>query len=145
MKQVKTIIMLMFVLALFVQTVSAQSGYKIVVNKSNSISQLSQSEVSRMFLKKTQKWSDGISVAPVDLVSDSPVREAFTKNVLKKNTGAVKSFWQSQIFTGAGLPPKEVTSDREVLNWVESNPGGIGYVSSNTSLSGMNVKVIQVN
>ena len=43
------------------------------------------------------------------------------------------------------LPPEELKSEDDVLNWVESHPGGIGYVSSDTSLTGKNVKTVQVN
>ena len=91
MKTLKYTILIIFVLAFSSQPVFAQTGFKVVVHKSNSVSQLSQSEVSRMFLKKTTKWSDGIQVQPVDLSSESAVREAFTKEVLKKTIGAVKS------------------------------------------------------
>ena len=84
MKTFKYFMIAVFVLALSIQGVNAQTGFKVVVNKSNTVSALSQSDVSRMFLKKTTKWSDGIQVEPVDLSSDSAIREAFTKDVLKK-------------------------------------------------------------
>ena len=145
MKTSITFILPILLLAAFSESIFAQSGYQVIVNKSNSVSSMSKAEVSRMLLKKTAAWQDGIQSAPVDLPPESSVREAFTKDVLNKTVSAVKSYWQSQIFTGEKLPPEEVKSENDVLNWVESHPGGIGYVSSGTSLSGKNVKKVQVN
>ena len=124
-------------------TLSAQSSFKIVVNDANPVNSLSKSEVQRLFLKKTNQWEDGTQVKPIDLNPDSPVRINFTKDVLNKTVSAVKSYWQGKIFSGAGLPPQEVTTYNAVLEWVRNNPGSIGYVSSSTSV-GSGVKVLTI-
>ena len=79
----------------------------------------------------------------MDQPEGSPVREAFTKAVLRKSVSAVKSYWQQQIFSGRAVPPTERPSDTEVLNFVRSNPAAIGYVSS-SSVIGAGVKAVQL-
>ncbi len=120
----------------------AQS-YKVIVNNSNPNSALSSTEISNYFLKKTSKWSNGEKVVPVDLNADSPVREAFSKNIHKKTVGSIKSYWQQYVFAGSGTPPVEKASDAEVIDFVKKNAGAIGYISSGADASG--VKVITVN
>ena len=126
------------------QNAAAQAdGYAVVVSASNPITSLKRDEASKLFLKKTAKWSDGRDVAPVDQPEGSPVREAFTKAVMKKSVAAVKSYWQQQIFSGRNVPPAERASDGDVLNFVRANPAAIGYVSV-TAQVGSGVKVVSV-
>jgi hypothetical protein len=56
----------------------------------------------------------------------------------------IAEFWRQQIFSGRNVPPVEKASDSEVLEFVRSNPGAIGYVSSSTSPA-PDVKVVVVN
>ena len=34
------------------------------------------------------------------------------------------------MFSGKGKPPKELGSDADVINFVSSNPGAIGYIDA---------------
>jgi hypothetical protein len=51
--------------------------------------------------------------------------------------GAVRSYWQQRIFSGRDVPPPELDSDEAVVAFVARSPGGIGYVSAATKLSGV--------
>ena len=121
-----------------------ESAFRLVVNASNGITSLTRDEVSQYFLKKRPTWPAGQSVQPVDQVDESAVRRAFSKAVLKKDVGAVKSYWQTQIFAGRGVPPPEKASDAALLAFVEANPGAIGYVSADASM-GRSVKEVRVD
>lgn len=137
-------ISLTIVIVLFVAILNTYSqSFKVVVNSANSTSSMSAKDVSDIFMKKTTKWSDGTSVAPVDLNSNSSVREGFSKKVHGKATAAVRSYWQQAAFSGAGTAPPEKASDSEVVEFVKKNPGAIGYVSSDAATAG--VKTISVN
>ncbi len=131
-------------LVLSLVTSSFAQSFKIVVHGSNPTASLARADVSDLFLKKTMKWSSGAEVQPVDLKAPSQVREEFTKVVHGKSLAAVQSYWQQQIFSGRGVPPQEVAGDRAVLEWVQNNAGGIGYVSSAASVADFNVKTISL-
>ena len=45
--------------------------------------------------------------------------------------------WQCLILRGREVPPPEVSSDEEVIAFVKSRPGAIGYVSSAARLDGV--------
>jgi ABC-type phosphate transport system substrate-binding protein len=131
--------------ALASSVASAQEReFKLVVNASVGVPSLTAAEASQYFLKKRTTWPGGQAVQPVDQTGESSARRAFSKVVLKRDVGAVKSYWQTQIFSGRGVPPPEKASDAAVLAFVESNPGGIGYVSAG-ALVGGGVKEVAVN
>ena len=116
-------------------------GYGVVVNPAHPVSSLSRDEASKLFLKKTPKWSTGAEVVPVDLPEGSAVREAFTKGVLKKSVGAVKSYWQQQSFWGGAVPPTEKATAADVWTSGRATPRAIGYVSASRAV-GWAVKVV---
>lgn len=119
------------------------ASYKLIVNNSVSVSSLSKKAVSDLFLKKATKWESGAAVTPVDQLDSSNTREGFSKAVHGKTAAAVKSYWNQQIFSGRDVPPVEKKSDAEVLAFVRSTTGAIGYVSEAASAEG--VRVVTVN
>src|SRR5436190_20663752 len=123
---------------------SQDSGFKIVVNAKNAVSEIGRDEVSQYFLKKRAKWAAGEAASPIDQKADSLVRAAFSKAVLGKDVSMINAYWQTQIFSGRSIPPPERSSDAAVLAYVEANPGAIGYVSANAA-AGKGVKTIKVN
>ena len=119
-------------------------GYVVVVRADNPVTSLSRAKVSDLFLKRTNRWDDGTVAVPVDLDAGDRAREAFTRQVHGKPVTAVQAFWQQQIFSGKQAPPVERGTDEEVLEFVRSRPGAIGYVSAGTAL-GAGVKIVPVS
>lgn len=136
-------IIAILVLIFMISGIASAQSYKVIVNNSNSISSLSKKEVSDLFMKKTTKWSSGVTVAPVDLVANSSVREAFSLSIHNKAVSAIRNYWQQAAFSGAATAPPEKSNDNEVIEYVKKNPGAIGYISSGTSADG--VKTISIN
>ncbi len=122
---------------------AAAADFKVVVNASNPTASLSAAQLDRLFLKKDTRWESGGAVEPVDQSAKSPVRVAFSSQIHRKDVGAIKSYWQQQVFSGRGTPPPEMSSDAEVLAFVRSHTGAIGYVSSAAAL-GDGVKALKL-
>lgn len=120
----------------------AQGAFQIIVNQQNPTTGLTSDEISRLFLKKSRSWSDGTPVEPADLVSSSPVREAFSLSIHGRSVASIKSFWQHKIFSGLASPPPEMSDDDEVIAYVRDHRGAIGYVSDQAQLDGTSVKTI---
>jgi ABC-type phosphate transport system substrate-binding protein len=113
---------------------SSQAAYAVVVNQANPTASLSRVDVARLFLKKVTSWPDGGPVAAVDQARTAPVRRVFSVDVHQKDPDAVAAHWQVQVFSGRDVPPRVLRSDAEVIAFVRSNPGAIGYVSASTPL-----------
>lgn len=122
--------------------VHAQS-FQVVVHESNPVRSLSAHQLSKLFLKKVTRWNDGREIEPVDLDDESRVREAFSDSVHGKDVASVKSYWQKMIFSGRATPPPELSGDAEILAYVRSHPGAIGYVRSGAS-TGSGVAVVAI-
>ena len=119
----------------------AQASFVVVVNAANPATNLPRSELAALFTKKTQEWEDGTPVFPVDLPADDPVREAFTQAIHGKTPQAIRAYWQQQIFAGRQVPPPERDSDEQVLAYVRTTVGAVGYVRPTARL-GPGVKVV---
>ena len=134
---------LLLLVALAAAPVAAQQGYVVIVNDANGVSSVNAGELSRMFMKKLSRWASGLDVVPVDLPESAAAREAFSAQVHGKSVSAVHAFWQQQIFSGRAVPPAEKASDEQVVAFVRSTPGAIGYISTGASL-GAGVRRVQV-
>ena len=118
-------------------------SFRVIVNASNPIAQLSREEASRIFLRKVLSWKGGGAAEPIDQSPDSPVRQSFTKAVHHKDVEQIRGYWQQILFTGQGAPPIEKASDADVIELVAKVPGAIGYVSATATL-GSEVKIIRI-
>lgn len=117
----------------------APVGYRVIVNPANPVTEVDRPFLLRAFLKKITRWQDGSTIRPVDQNLDSPVRRVFTEDVLGRTVAAVRNGWEQAIFDGRDVPPPELDSDAEVVDYVLRNPGAIGYVSPQAALNGARV------
>ncbi len=123
-------------------TFAQQRTFHVIVHDENKISEVTRQFLADAFLKKTTQWPGGLSIEPVDLKSASAVRAAFSESVLKRSVTAVKHYWQQIIFSGRGVPPPELDSDADVVDYVLRHKGGVGYVSPAATIK--NARVIAI-
>ena len=122
---------------------AAAQDFTVIVNAANPVASMQKTEVAKLFLKKTTAWESGQAVSPVELPAAAKAREAFAHSVLNKSIAQVKSYWQQQIFSGRDVPPPEKQTENDVVAFVRSNPGAIGYVSKGMDI-GRGVKALSV-
>ena len=129
---------LLLVTLLVVGSISAAeaAGFQLIVHPSNPVTELSRTEVSRLFFKKVRRWESGVKVKPVDLSARTELRAEFSEEVHGRSYSSVRAYWQQQIFTGRDVPPPEQSSDSEVIEYVLANPGAIGYVAAGVDTGG---------
>lgn len=114
----------------------------VVVHPSNDAA-INAKIVQRIFLGKEKKFSNGKEVLPINQVPSSTARGSFDTDTLGRSSTQIAAYWSKLVFTGKGIPPKELDDDAAVLAIVADNPNAIGYVDS-ASVSGA-VKVISLN
>jgi len=111
-------------------------SYKIIAHPAVATTTLDRRFLADSFLKKTTRWPNGEVIRPVDLGPSSPVRRAFSDDILGRNVESVKIYWQQSIFSGRDVPPPELDGDDDVVRYVLKHPGAIGYVSGAADLGG---------
>ena len=138
-----------FILALALGTaasaspsVSGDVPFRVIVHPQVKGSQIPRAALSSIFLKQAPKWGDGSPVQPIDQSVQSSVRKSFSADILQQGIVAVQVYWQRKMSNGV-VPPPVKTSDEEVVAYVASTPGAIGYVSAATPLPD-SVKPVEV-
>jgi len=106
----------------------ANAGVAVITHPGVKEIGLSKSKLANIYLGKIKNYSNGKSIKAVDLPKNSAAHKKFYKSVVKKSSAAVKRHWSKLKFTGKGKPPKELGSARDVLNWVATTEGAIGYI-----------------
>ncbi|MCP4902709.1 MAG: phosphate ABC transporter substrate-binding protein [bacterium] len=137
-------------IAVFLASIMAVSGiafaqdssFKLIGNPSTTPDSMSKRDLERIFLKKKKKWPNSQPAHPVDQRGNNALRTRFSEEVLGKSLAMVESHWQAQVFSGKGTPPKQLTSDAAIIDFVRKTRGAVGYVSAGTSTEG--VKVINI-
>jgi ABC-type phosphate transport system substrate-binding protein len=111
----------------------AEPSFRVIVHPEVKGSQIPRAALSSIFLKQAPKWGDGSRVLPVDQSVRSPIRQSFSNDVLRQGLVEVQVYWQRKMSTGVTPPPVKPT-DEEVVAYVASTPGSIGYVSAGAPL-----------
>lgn len=82
---------------------------------------------------------DGIHVTAVNANSGSAVRDRFLQTFVKRDDDSYKGYWTVRRYSGLGAPPRELASSTEVIDFVKSTPGAIGYVDEADVPQGVSV------
>jgi ABC-type phosphate transport system substrate-binding protein len=109
-------------------------GYTVVVNAEHRGDAVTRKVLADVFLKRATRWGTGEAILVVDQSLKSEVRVAFTHEVLELSSLGVMTHWQQQLIHGGERPPAVKRSDDEVLEYVASHPGAIGYVTAETPI-----------
>jgi ABC-type phosphate transport system substrate-binding protein len=107
---------------------SADASFVVIVHPEIQGDELPKVILSAIFLRRAPRWEDGQDVRPVDQSLSSPLRAAFTAAVLDMPVNGAQRYWSDAIKKGVQPPPVK-TSDADVIAYVASTPGAIGYVS----------------
>jgi ABC-type phosphate transport system substrate-binding protein len=82
---------------------------------------------------------DGQPLRPVNLAPGHPLRRRFLGAVLQQDEDNYAAYWTVRRYVGKGAPPRELASAAEVIEYVRSTPGAIGYVDPADVRPGVNV------
>lgn len=120
--------LLCFVLGLLLSTGEVLADLVVVVNVRSGVALMSRNEVINIFFGRYRQFFNGVEAQPVDLVDSNPDRARFYAALVGKDLSDVNAYWSRQVFSGRMQPPPRVAGTDEVIKWVSSNPGGIGFV-----------------
>lgn len=102
----------------------------VVVNARCGVAAMTRNEVINVFFGRNRQFFNGVTVEPVDLSDAHPDRKRFYSALVGKDVSEVNAYWAREIFSGRMQPLSRVASSDEVLRWVVSHAGGIGFMDS---------------
>jgi hypothetical protein len=100
----------------------------VVVNARSGVAVMTRNEITNIFFGRYRQFFNGVEAQPVDLVDTHPDRARFYKALVGKELSDVNAYWSRQVFSGRMQPPGKVATPDEVLKWVSTHQGGIGFI-----------------
>lgn len=76
---------------------------------------------------------------PVGLVAGHPVRREFLARLLGQDEGEYTAYWLVRRYVGKGAPPQEFADVEEVIRFVATTPGTVGYAPVGKLPAGSNI------
>lgn len=129
-----TLKLISLLLALALAEAHAQN---VVIIGHPGVNKLNASSVERIFTGKMIKV-EGTPVTAVNLKSGT-LRDRFLQRYLNQDDDKYTAYWTVRRFIGKGMPPKELSSAAEVIEFVQNTPGAIGYIDESELKPGLNV------
>lgn len=122
---------------------AAEQQFIVIVGMESPLTSVSREKLSQIFLKKEKTLPGGREAFPVDIAGRSKARIAFSNAVHRRSLVAIDNYWSQQIFSGKDTPPPAMARESDIVGFVRSNPGAVGYVSASTPL-GEGVRIVSL-
>ena len=107
---------------------SLQAAVAVITHTGVDEIGFSKSKLAKIYLGKLKHYSNGEKIKAGNLPKTSKAYKKFHKIVVKKSDAALNRYWSKLKYTGKGKPPKTLATSREVIKWVASTKGAIGYI-----------------
>jgi len=118
---------LLLIVAL-VSSLSGQAQVALVAGAKSAATSVTTEQVASVFLGKSDQLPGVGTVLLLDLPENNPSRDIFYSKAAGKSPSQVRAAWSRLVFSGKGIPPKEIASSAEVKKLVSTNPNVIGYI-----------------
>ena len=109
-------------LALALLAVTPIRADEIVVIVNPATAPISKDQLTDLYLAK------GGALIPIDQAADSAIYAEFYKKATGRDTAQIKTIWSRILFTGRGVPPKQLPDSAAVKKAVAANPKAVGYI-----------------
>lgn len=141
----RKILLISFILTAFlvISLPAMCSDYTIIANSSVTEQKLSKQTLQDIFLGNIANWQNGDRIL-LATIRSGKANDAFLKDIIGRTRSQYNTYWKQIIFTGKGTPPQIFTSDSDIIDYVASNRGAIGYISSEPEEEIENIKIIKV-
>ena len=121
----------------------AQEDLAVIVNKSNSVDNLSLDDLRKIFLAQRTRWPNGRKVTVVMREQGRAERAAALRLIYRMREQEFNRYFLNIKFTGETLEePKLLSSVDGMLKFVFNVPGAIGYARASEVDS--SVKVLRI-
>ncbi len=102
----------------------------VVVNARSGVDRLSREEVVNIFMGRYRVLPSGVTAWPIDQPAALPARALFYRKLVDKDLSEINAYWARLVFSGKTSPPRQARRQGEVVDWVASHVGAVGYLDS---------------
>ncbi len=126
-----------FVLIFYVGFKSVQAG-EVVVIANNNVPKMDATTIQKIYTGKIISISD-INLKPVNAKLGTKERNRFLDVFMNQDEEKYTGYWTVRRYIGKGTPPNELNSAAEIIDYVKSTAGGMGYIDEADLKEGVNV------
>lgn len=116
----------------------AWAGDDIVVIAHPGITRVDVPTLQRLYTGRAVEVG-GAPAEPVNAAPGTPSRARFLSQVVQLDDGRYVAYWTVRRHVGRGVPPRELKTAAEIIAYVQSTPGAIGYIPASDLKPGLNV------
>lgn len=134
MKKTLQILSLLLVPLMF----SKVNAGDIVIIGNNNVPKMDLVTIQKIYMGKIVSISD-IALKPVNAKLGSTERNRFLETFMQQDEEKYTGYWTVRRYIGKGTPPNELNSAAEIINYVKSTAGAIGYIDASELKADLNV------
>lgn len=128
--------MLLMLLAASAVRVRAADG--VVVIGHPTVKRLDTNTVARIYTGRVVEV-DGVSITAVNAKAGTTIRNRFLQVFLNQDEDKYTAYWTVRRYIGKGASPRELNKSSDIIQFVTSTPGAIGYIDETEVRPGLNV------
>lgn len=110
----------------------------VVVIGHNNIKRIDAPTLARIYTGRVIEV-DGVAVTAINANAGSEVRTRFLQVFLNQDEDKYTAYWTVRRYIGKGASPREMGKSSDVIRFVTSTPGAIGYIDASDLQPGLNV------
>ena len=119
------------VFAALTATVLRAEDIVVIVNPAAKA--ISKDQIADLYLGRSSE------LTPIDQIVGSAIYVEFYKKATGRDVAQIKAIWSRILFTGRGLPPKQLPDSAAVKQAVAANPKAVGYIEKSAVDSSVKV------
>ncbi len=111
---------------------SSAAAIEIVTHPQVTEISLTKSQLRRIYTMRQLRWSDDSAINVFVLPSQHELHQRFAKERLQIFPYQLNRIWHKLTYSGLGVAPTIVSSEKELIQAVTKTPGAIGYIDEGT-------------
>ena len=122
-------ISLFIAFAVAVPAIAGDDDLVVVVNKSNSVDNVTKAQLKKMILGEQPSWSGGKKVTVILRAPGQPERDGVLRSVCGMSEDDFNQSWMRASFNGTtAAPPKSLATGAAVRQSVAAVAGAVGFL-----------------
>jgi ABC-type phosphate transport system substrate-binding protein len=126
-------LLLLAALVLAVVVATRAHAEDLVVIGNPAAPPLTKEQIADVYLARSSART------PVDQRADSPIYLEFYKKATGRDSSQIRAIWSRILFTGRGVPPKQLADSAAVKKAVAADPKAVGYIEKSAVDSSVRV------
>ena len=110
----------------------------LVVVAHASVPKLDLQTLQRLYTGRVVEVG-GVNLVVANGAPGSTVRQRFLSQVMQQDDDRYRAYWTVRRHVGKGTPPRDLRNTAEVLEFVQTTPGAVAYLTVAELKPGLNV------